>query len=66
MNKPKYLYKSEEYLKIYEFISEGPKGKIKKIVQFTETGTENVYNLGFGDYNEKTKSIDDLAVTNNG
>jgi hypothetical protein len=66
MNKPKYLYKSEEYLKIYEFISEGPKGRIKKIVQFTETGTENVYNLGFGDYNEKTKSIDDLAVTNNG
>ncbi|MCU0440570.1 MAG: hypothetical protein MUC49_21965 [Raineya sp.] len=52
-------------MKIYEFISEGPKGKIKKIVQFTETGTDDVYNLAFGDYNEETKSIDDLAVTNN-
>ncbi|MBX2931939.1 MAG: hypothetical protein KF781_08350 [Chitinophagaceae bacterium] len=27
---------------------------------------ENVYNLAFGDYDEKAKSIDDLAVTNNG
>jgi len=66
MNKPKYLYKSEELLMIYEFVSEGPKGRIKKIVQYTDTGTENVYNLAFGDYDEKTKNIDDISITNNG
>jgi hypothetical protein len=66
MNKPKYLYKSEPFLKVYEFTSEGPKGSIKKLVQFTDTGTENVYNLAFGDYDEETKSINDLSVTNNG
>jgi hypothetical protein len=66
MNKPKYLYKSEEFLKNYEFLSEGPKGNIKKIVQFTNTSLENVYNLAFGDYDENTKSINDLSVSNNG
>lgn len=66
MNKPKYLYKSEAFLKVFEFTSEGIKGSIKKMVQFSETGTENVYNLAFGDYDEETKSINDLSVTNNG
>lgn len=51
MNNPKYLYKSEESLKIYEFISEGPKGTIHKMVEYSETGTENIYNLAFGDFN---------------
>jgi hypothetical protein len=66
MNKPKYLYKTEDKFTIYEFVSEGPKGSIKKMVEYTETSTENVYNLGFGDYDEATKSINDLSVTNNG
>ena len=66
MNKPKYLYKTEDKFMIYEFVSEGPKGSIKKMVEYTETATENVYNLGFGDYDETTKSINDLLVTNNG
>ncbi len=66
MKHPKYLYRSEELLLFYEFISEGPKGLIKKVVEYTETSTENVYNLGFGDYDEATKSINDLSVTNNG
>ena len=55
MKYPKYQYRSETSMSYYEFISEGPKGLIKKIVEFTETGTENVYNLGFADYDEKTK-----------
>jgi len=66
MNKPKYLYKSEEFLKIYAFVSEGSKGRIKKMVQYTDTGTENVYNLAFGDYDEETKNINDSSITNNG
>ena len=66
MNKSKYLYKTEDKFTIYEFVSEGPKGSIKKMVEYTETATENVYNLGFGDYDETAKSINDLSVTNNG
>lgn len=66
MNKPKYLYKSEDLFKIYEFTSEGPKGSIKKMVEFTETGTEKVYNLAFGDFDETTQRNNDLSVTNNG
>ena len=66
MNKPKYLYKSEEFLKIYEFVSEGPKVQIKKLVQYTDTGSEHVYNIAFGDNDEKTNSINDLSITNNG
>jgi hypothetical protein len=66
MNHPKYLYKSEKQLRVYQFVSEGPKGNIKKMVQYTDTGTENIYNLGFGDYNDMNGSIDDLTITNNG
>ena len=66
MKHPKYNYRSENSLQFYEFISEGPKGLIKKMVIYTETTTENVYNLGFGDYDESTNGINDLSVTNNG
>lgn len=66
MNKPKYLYKTEDKFTIFEFISVGPKGSIKKMVEYTETATKDVYNLGFGDYDEITNSINDLSVTNNG
>jgi len=66
MNKSKYLYKTEAKFTIYEFVSEGPKGRIIKMVEYIETATKNVYNLGFGDYDEKTNSINDLFVTNNG
>lgn len=66
MNKPKYLYKSEDLLLYFEFISEGPNGSIKKIIEYTETSTKNVFNLGFGDFDEETKDINDLSITNNG
>lgn len=66
MNKPKYLYRSEETFLYYEFVSEGPKGSIRKIVEYTETATKNVFNLGFGDHDEASGSINDLSVTNNG
>ena len=65
MNNQKYLYKSEEFLKIYEFVSEGPKGTIHRMIEYSETGTENIYNLAFGDFNEETKKIDDFSITNN-
>ncbi len=61
----KYALKAESNLTIFEFISEGPKGLIRKIIQFQETNRLNVYNLAFGDKNSETGEIDDLAVSNN-
>ncbi len=66
MKHPKYQYRSESLLLFYEFTSEGPKGLIKKVVEYTLTSTENVYNLAFGDYDDISKNINDLTVTNNG
>jgi len=52
----------------YEFLSRGPRGNIKKVVLYDVISEEQpfLYNLSFGDWNEKQKRIDDLIVTNNG
>jgi hypothetical protein len=66
MKYPKYEYVAQEELHLFQFTSIGPQGDVKKIVQYSKTNHENVYNLGFGDYNHEKGGIDDLAVTNNG
>lgn len=66
MRKEKYHYKTEDRFEFFEFYSEGPKGIIKKVVEFQPTVQEGVYNLAFGDFNDQTKAIDDKVVTNNG
>jgi hypothetical protein len=48
----------------YEFLSEEPKGTIKKVVFFQKIET-NLYNLAFGDWNEIEQSVNDGARTNN-
>jgi hypothetical protein len=52
--------------KTFEFDSHGPKGVIRKMVQYSETNLKDYFNLGFGDKNIQTNDIDDLVVTNNG
>lgn len=51
----------------YEFYSEGPKGRIKKVVEFQQLQgmSDNFYNLYFGDFVESTGKIDSLSVSNN-
>ncbi len=66
MKNDKYQLESDRNLLIFEFTSIGPNGKVKKIVQFTETNLKGFYNLGFGDKNVRTGEIDDNAITNNG
>jgi len=66
LNNPKYLYKSENKLNHFEFLSEGPNGTIRKIVEYTNTGRKNIFNLAFGDYDKENESINDLSITNNG
>ena len=51
---------------VFEFLSQGPKGRIPKIIKFSETHLKDFYNLAFGDKDSKTGEIDDLTVSNNG
>ena len=61
-----YTSEADDTLMTFEFVSEGPKGRIKKRVIFQlSEDTEGMYNLAFGDVDSKTNQIDDLAVTNN-
>lgn len=66
MKLEKYALKSGKNLTVFEFISEGPNGTIRKLIQFQETNEPNLYNLAFGDKHSETGEIDDLAISNNG
>ncbi|MEO8884516.1 MAG: hypothetical protein ABI367_00535 [Mucilaginibacter sp.] len=61
-----YQLKSGKKLTTFEFISDGPKGRIPKLVQLTPTNYKDLYNLAFGDKNPETGQIDDVAISNNG
>jgi hypothetical protein len=68
MNLDSYNYEIDESFQTYEFVSDGPNGKVTKIVSYTEFGTVNgeiAYNLGFGDVDLQTGAISDMVVTNN-
>jgi hypothetical protein len=50
----------------FEFISEGLRGCIIKVVQYTPLHVGNYYNLGFGDRDLQTGLISDRTVSDNG
>ncbi len=66
MKLPKYPLASSDKMLTFEFISEGKKGLIIKLVQYKQTNLKDVYNLAFGDKDKKTGEIDDLIISNNG
>jgi hypothetical protein len=65
MKLPRYELKAEKSLMVFEFISEGPKGEISKLIKYSETNLKGLYNLAFGDKNETTGEIDDKVVSDN-
>lgn len=67
MNLDKYEVIANIDHKSYEFYSQGPRGSIKKLIIYTRLAqwTQNVFNLGFGDWDEKTQRLDDKAISNN-
>jgi hypothetical protein len=66
MNEEGYSFTKEPEIFYYEFFSEGPNGKIRKVIQFQQIPeAKNIYNLGFGDFNEDTGEVDDLSISNN-
>jgi len=66
MKLERYELKAENTLMVFEFVSDGPKGQIKKLIQYSETNLKDFFNLGFGDKDERTGDIDDKVITNNG
>lgn len=68
MDSGKYRFKMKDSFYIYEFISQGPKGDVKKVIRFTTKKAQgkNYFNLSFGDWDDKNKRIDDRVVTDNG
>ena len=51
----------------FKFDSVGLKGIIPKLVMFQKIEEDpDIYNLAFGDLDEKTNEIDDNIITNNG
>ena len=58
--------KAEDSLSVFEFVSEGPRGKIYKLIKFSQTNTDGIYNLAFGDRDPSSGEIDDFAVSDNG
>jgi len=65
MQLERYELKAEQSLKVFEFTSEGPRGRISKIVPFGETNLKGLFNLAFGDKDPTTGEIDDAVVSNN-
>jgi hypothetical protein len=65
MNLPKYPLASSDRMMTFEFVSEGPKGLIHKLVRFQPTNLKSIYNLAFGDKDHTTGEIDDATISNN-
>jgi hypothetical protein len=64
MSKDKYQLEVDINKLIFEFYSEGPKGKILKIIEYQPIGGR-FYNLAFGDSVDESKDFDDFVRTNN-
>lgn len=65
MRYEKYTVIADEYSMTFEFLSEGPRGLIRKRIQYQPTDRENVYNLAFGDVSAETDDFDDSVVSQN-
>ncbi|GGB19580.1 DUF6934 family protein [Puia dinghuensis] len=65
----KYEYYPAAYiaddLSIFEFISSGGQGNIRKQIWFQRTTVQNIYNLAFGDLDAKGR-LDDAIISDNG
>jgi len=67
MNLERYQYSNSNDYHDYEFYSEGPKGRISKMVTFSRIPNSDpaIYNLAFGDLSTVTGELDDSVSSNN-
>lgn len=70
MNYNKYDACKSTDASLFQFTSTGTTGDIDKLVHYTVTKREDIYNLAFGDlkFNDETEEyfIDDIVVSGNG
>lgn len=66
MKLDRYQLKAEDTFMVFDFVSDGPKGHIPKLIKFSETNLKNLFTLAFGDKDVKTGDINDLSISNNG
>lgn len=64
MNLEKYAVIADKNHEGYEFLSEGPKGSIKKAALYQKAGP-NLFNLAFGDWDEIGQRVNDQIRSNN-
>lgn len=57
MTLERYHLKADETLSVFEFISVGTKGTIRKIIDFQSTEIPGLYNLAFGDKHPVTVKL---------
>ena len=65
MGNERYAVKISNATMTFDFISEGPRGSIKKRVEYKQMGENQVYNLAFGDVIEETNVLDDKVISDN-
>ena len=66
MKVERYNLKTSSKGRRYEFVSEGPRGTIRKLIEFQETYDSGLFNLAFGDKDPLTGEMDDLSISDNG
>jgi hypothetical protein len=57
MKLPRYPLTSSDKMMTFEFVSEGHKGLVHKLIRFQPTNLKGVYNLAFGDKELLTDEI---------
>jgi hypothetical protein len=67
MNHSRYEFQTSETFLDFEFLSNGPRGTIRKAIRYTpcNIGGTTYFNLAFGDWNDATAKIDDCSNSNN-
>jgi hypothetical protein len=67
VNNERYSFQTNESYFDFEFESHGPNGQIKKVISYTLRNANGVtyFNLGFGDWNELQKRVDDISTSDN-
>jgi hypothetical protein len=66
MKLDRYELTAGQNLKTFQFLSEGKRGKVIKVIQFQKMNMPNLYNLAFGDKDFATGEIYNESVTDNG
>jgi hypothetical protein len=61
-----YELEMDESGRVFEFVSNGPKGSIRKRVVYSQMYKNGIFNLGFGDINLTTNQFDDHSRSDNG